>query len=115
MAATLSVPNDAASALEPILQRIDEINRVTRIISMNARIEAVRIGALDYLTKPLDLGRMRDLLMTVRKRIERRIAETTALIAAEHRKGRRLYVGTTELEGQRFVIWNIGAFAERTA
>lgn len=27
------------------LQRIDEINRITRIISMNARIEAVRIGA----------------------------------------------------------------------
>lgn len=27
------------------LQRIDEINRTTRIISMNARIEAVRIGA----------------------------------------------------------------------
>ena len=26
------------------LQRIDEINRTTRIISMNARIEAVRIG-----------------------------------------------------------------------
>ena len=31
--------------LRQSLQRIDEINRVTRIISMNARIEAVRIGA----------------------------------------------------------------------
>ena len=30
--------------LRQSLQKIDEINRVTRIISMNARIEAVRIG-----------------------------------------------------------------------
>ena len=31
--------------LRQALQKIDEINRITRIISMNARIEAVRIGA----------------------------------------------------------------------
>ena len=30
--------------LRQSLQKIDEINRITRIISMNARIEAVRIG-----------------------------------------------------------------------
>ena len=34
-------------------------------------------------------------------------------IAAEHRKGRRLYIGTTELEGKRFVVWNIGAIADQ--
>lgn len=34
-------------------------------------------------------------------------------IAAEHAKGRRLYVGTTELEGNRFVMWDIGAIATR--
>ena len=34
-----------------------------------------------------------------------------AELAAEHRKGRRLYIGTTELEGKRFVIWDIGAIA----
>jgi hypothetical protein len=32
-------------------------------------------------------------------------------IAEEHRKGRRLYVGTTELEGQQFIIWDVGAIA----
>jgi predicted acylesterase/phospholipase RssA len=32
-------------------------------------------------------------------------------IAGEHQKGRRLYVGTTELEGKQFVVWNIGAIA----
>lgn len=33
-------------------------------------------------------------------------------IAAEHRKGRRLYVGTTDLDGRRQVIWDMGAIAE---
>lgn len=34
-------------------------------------------------------------------------------IAQAHRDGRRLYVGTTELEGKRFVVWDIGAIAVR--
>lgn len=34
-------------------------------------------------------------------------------VAAEHRKGRRLYIGTTELEGRRFVCWDLGAIAAR--
>ena len=34
-------------------------------------------------------------------------------VADEHRKGRRLYVGTTELEGKRFVFWDIGEIACR--
>ncbi|MFC1515241.1 patatin-like phospholipase family protein [Thermodesulfobacteriota bacterium] len=33
-------------------------------------------------------------------------------IAAEHRKGRRLYVGTTNLDAGRPVIWNIGEIAD---
>ncbi len=32
-------------------------------------------------------------------------------IAAEHRKGRRLYVGTTNLDAQRLMVWNMGAIA----
>lgn len=32
-------------------------------------------------------------------------------IAAEHNKGRRLYIGTTHLDAQRPVIWDIGALA----
>lgn len=34
-------------------------------------------------------------------------------IACEHRKGRRLYIGTTELESERFVFWDIGEIANR--
>ena len=33
------------------------------------------------------------------------------LIANEHRRGRRLLIGTTNLDAQRPVIWNIGAIA----
>jgi len=32
-------------------------------------------------------------------------------VAAEHRKGKRLYIGTTNIEAQRGVIWDIGAIA----
>lgn len=32
-------------------------------------------------------------------------------IAAEHRRGRRLYVTTTNIDAQRTVIWNMGAIA----
>lgn len=34
-------------------------------------------------------------------------------IAAEHRKGRRLYVGTTNLDTRRLVVWDLGAIACR--
>jgi DNA-binding NtrC family response regulator len=49
--------------------------------SVDSAIEAVRVGALDYLTKPLDLNRLRELLMTVQKSIERR--ETLLQIDAD--------------------------------
>ncbi|RST87409.1 patatin [Aquibium carbonis] len=38
-------------------------------------------------------------------------AEVIAKIAAEHRRGRRLFVGTTNLDAGRPVLWNIGAIA----
>jgi len=37
--------------------------------------------------------------------------EVIAAIAAEHRKGRRLYIGTTDLDRMRPRIWNIGRIA----
>jgi predicted acylesterase/phospholipase RssA len=38
-------------------------------------------------------------------------ADILEAIAAEHRRGRRLYVGTTNLDAQRLVVWNMGAIA----
>ena len=34
-------------------------------------------------------------------------------IAAEHAKGRRLFIGTTELESRRFIVWDMGEIATR--
>lgn len=39
--------------------------------------------------------------------------EMMADITAAHQAGRRLFVGTTEEEGGRFVLWNIGEIASR--
>ncbi|MEW6037619.1 MAG: patatin-like phospholipase family protein [Pseudomonadota bacterium] len=38
-------------------------------------------------------------------------ARMLADIAAEHAKGRRLYIGTSALDAQRPVVWNMGAIA----
>lgn len=44
--------------------------------------------------------------------IERTLTqERLDAIAREHKKGRRLYVGTTYLDAQRFIIWDMGAIA----
>jgi predicted acylesterase/phospholipase RssA len=32
-------------------------------------------------------------------------------LAAEHKKGRRLYIGTTNLDTKRFITWDLGAIA----
>lgn len=39
--------------------------------------------------------------------------EAVCRLAAEHRKGRRLYISTTDLEGRRAVVWDIGAIADK--
>jgi len=37
--------------------------------------------------------------------------ERMAEVAAEHRKGRRLYIGTTDLDAGLLVVWDVGAIA----
>jgi len=45
-------------------------------------------------------------------RIAKAVDETMlADIAAAHARGQRLYLGTTNLDAQRFVVWNMGAIA----
>jgi hypothetical protein len=44
--------------------------------------------------------------------IERHVDQAVIdAIATEHAHGRRLYIGTTNLDAQRFVVWNMGAIA----
>jgi len=50
----------------------------------------------------------------LRRSIEQRVTpKLLADIAAEHRKGRRLLVATTNLDTGRRMVWNMGAIAER--
>ncbi|VTU00554.1 patatin : Patatin OS=Burkholderia phymatum (strain DSM 17167 / STM815) GN=Bphy_6656 PE=4 SV=1: Patatin [Gemmataceae bacterium] len=50
----------------------------------------------------------------LRGQIEKTLTpEVMRAVAAEHLKGRRLYVGTTDLEGRRPVVWDLGAIAVR--
>jgi predicted acylesterase/phospholipase RssA len=50
--------------------------------------------------------------------LERLIEQTVDVdflrqVAIEHAKGRRLYVGTTQLDARRLVVWDMGAIAAR--
>jgi two-component system response regulator HydG len=45
---------------------------MTGYASVDTAVEAVKLGAMDYLTKPLDFGRLDQLLAGVREEIERR-------------------------------------------
>jgi len=50
----------------------------------------------------------------LRGQIEKTMTPTVmAAVAQEHMKGRRLYIGTTDLEGRRPIIWDLGAIAVR--
>ncbi|HLH93728.1 MAG TPA: patatin-like phospholipase family protein [Xanthobacteraceae bacterium] len=50
----------------------------------------------------------------LKRTIEKRVTpQLLADIAAEHRRGRRLLVVTTNLDAGRPVVWNMGAIAER--
>jgi two-component system response regulator HydG len=70
-----------------VLRAIREIDPSCAVVlmtghaSVDSAIEAVRLGALDYLTKPLDFDRLRGLLTTVQKGIQRR--ETLLQIDAD--------------------------------
>ena len=45
---------------------------------------------------------------TIRKHYDERVLKA---VAARHAEGARLYVGSTNLDGQEFVIWDMGAIA----
>jgi CheY-like chemotaxis protein len=65
---------DAATALREI-HAVDSqcaVILMTGDAHVDVAISAIKAGALDYLTKPLDVERLRDVLVTVRKSIERR-------------------------------------------
>jgi DNA-binding NtrC family response regulator len=54
--------------------------------SIDSAVEAVKLGAADYLTKPFDLRRLKDTFGTVREETERR----ARMMAVDHEVARRL-------------------------
>jgi len=57
-------------------------------------------------TSVLDTAPLREMLLSVISE------ETLDLVAAEYRKGRRLFIGTTNLDANVFTIWDMGVIAE---
>lgn len=68
---------------------LSQVILMTTTASVDAAIAAIKAGALDYLTKPLDPARLRELLITVGKTIERR--ETLLRIDADLAKRFEFY------------------------
>jgi two-component system, NtrC family, response regulator HydG len=75
---------------------------MTAHASVDSAIEAVKLGALDYLTKPLDIERLRQLLTDVREDVERR----AELLASESATAKRMelcgMIGRSALMQQLF-------------
>jgi len=75
-----------------VLRSIRAINPRSRVVLMSgyatidSAVEAVKLGAMDYLTKPFDLQRLRELLGSVREEAE----ERRAVLALEGDLARRL-------------------------
>jgi hypothetical protein len=63
---------------------------------------AILFGDSMASNKPLDnvIGKLAD-------------CDLLAKIAEEHRRGRRLYVGTCNIDAQKFVVWDMGAIAAK--
>ena len=59
---------------------------MTGYASVDTAVEAIKLGAMDYLSKPLDFARVQQLLATVRDEIERR----RSVLALESDVARRL-------------------------
>jgi two-component system response regulator HydG len=63
-----------------VLRAIREVNSRSRVVLMSGHatidsaVNAVKLGAMDYLTKPFDLQRLRQLLMDVRTETDQRRA-----------------------------------------
>ena len=79
-----------------------------RLFTTTTTREVYELRSPFTVLKKDSLARTDPLAKTLAQMID---APLLAEIAAEHRKGRRLYVGTTNLDAQRLVIWNMGAIA----
>lgn len=86
----------------------DKLRRLYTNTSTNGIFESSVFKVLQGLTGGLAVTDNGPLV----KMIEANVTpDVMAAIAAEHKKGKRLFIGTTNMEAQRGVIWDIGAIA----
>jgi DNA-binding NtrC family response regulator len=67
---------DVLRAIRDISPRV-KVVLMTGYATIDTAVEAVKLGAVDYLTKPFDMPRLRQLLSTVREEAEQRRAVLT--------------------------------------
>ena len=83
-----------------------------RQVYTTLRSENIFMGTLSTVLDGLTGGMALTDTAPLAKKIEETITpEMFTRIAAEHRKGRRLLIGTTNMEAQRSIIWDIGSLA----
>lgn len=85
-------------AYDPILKAVFTDSETERLLQVNGL--AAIFGSAIFKAEPLQ--------QLVAKHVDEGLL---AAIAAEHRKGRRLFVVTTNLDAQRTVVWNMGVIA----
>ncbi len=85
-----------------------ELEKVYTTIKSENIFESSVLTVVDGLTGGLAIADTAPLEENIRQVITQDIFNK---IAAEHRKGRRLLIGTTNIEAQRSVIWDMGAIA----
>ena len=86
----------------------DKLRRLYTNTSTNGIFESSLFSVLQGLTGGLSVTDNTPLVKMIDDNVT---SEVMADIAAEHRKGKRLFIGTTNMEAQRGVIWDIGAIA----
>lgn len=83
---------------DPVIEGLFADGSAARIVQFGSLFSILEEGVLD----PEPLERL------IARIVDRRLL---AEIAREHRRGRRLFVTTTNLDAQRGVIWDMGAIA----
>ncbi|HEV2112123.1 MAG TPA: patatin-like phospholipase family protein [Gammaproteobacteria bacterium] len=87
----------------------DKLRRLYTNTSTNGIFESSLFKVLQGLTGGLAVTDNSPLV----KMIEANVTpDVIAAIASEYKKGKRLFIGTTNMEAQRGVIWDIGAIAD---
>ncbi len=86
-----------------------EVILMTGDAGIDSAIEAIKLGAMDYLTKPFDFERLAHVLETVREEAERR----RSLLAAEREVARRLEF--CDMIGRSAVMQEIFSLIRRLA